>query len=81
MIEGQRHLSVLDVLSFMAAYCDTGHHLVVAKVRKRLAVNIQRPHRFHVEELYRVEVSDRFATAEHVDLEVDINSAQETIRI
>jgi hypothetical protein len=33
----------------MAADCDTDHYLVVAIVRKRLAVNKQRSHRFHME--------------------------------
>jgi hypothetical protein len=28
---------------------DTDHYLVVANVRERLAVNKQRPHRFHME--------------------------------
>jgi hypothetical protein len=31
-IDRQRHLSVLDVLSFRAADCDTDHYLVAAKV-------------------------------------------------
>jgi hypothetical protein len=66
---------------------------VVAKFRERLAVNKQRPHRFHVEglnfkklnkeqgkEKYRVEVSNRFAALEDLDAEVKINSASETIR-
>jgi hypothetical protein len=51
---------------------------VVAKVRRRLAVNKQRSHRFHVErfnlkklnevegkEQYHVEVSNRFGTMEN----------------
>jgi hypothetical protein len=42
-------LNVLDVQSYRAADCDTGHYLVVAKVKERLAVNKQRSHRFHVE--------------------------------
>jgi hypothetical protein len=34
---------------FRAAECDTDHYLVVANVEKRLTVNKQRSHRFHME--------------------------------
>jgi hypothetical protein len=34
---------------FKAADCDTGHYLVVAKVRERLAVSKQTMHRVHIE--------------------------------
>jgi hypothetical protein len=33
------HSSILDVRSFRAADCDTGHYLVIAKIRERLGVN------------------------------------------
>jgi hypothetical protein len=49
LVGRRRHSSVLDVRSFRAADCDTGHYLVVAKVRKRLAVNKQRSHRLRME--------------------------------
>jgi hypothetical protein len=39
LVDRRRHSSVLDVQSFRAADCDTDHYLVVAKVKKRLAVN------------------------------------------
>jgi hypothetical protein len=58
---------------------------VVAKVRERLAVNIQRSHRFHMErfslnelnqvegkENFCVEVSNRFAALEDLDAQVEI---------
>jgi hypothetical protein len=65
----------------------------VAKIRERLEVNKQGSYRFHVEMFnfkklnkverigkYHVEVSNRFATLEDLDAEVEINSAWETIR-
>jgi hypothetical protein len=42
LVDRRRHSNVLDVRSYRAADCDTGHCLVVAKVRERLAVNKQR---------------------------------------
>jgi hypothetical protein len=65
---------------------------VVAKVRERLAVNKQRSQRFDIErfslkklndvegkEQFRVEVSNRFAALEDLDIEVEINSAWESL--
>jgi hypothetical protein len=49
LIGRRHHSSVLDVQSFRAADCDSGHCLVVANVRDRLAVNKQRSHRVHME--------------------------------
>jgi hypothetical protein len=89
----RRHSSVLDVRSNRAADCDTDHYLELAKVRKRLAVNKQRSHRFHrgrfnlkmlndVEgkEQISVEVSSRCAALESLGTKVEINSAWEMIR-
>jgi hypothetical protein len=80
-------LIVLDVRSYRAADCDTVI-LVVAKVRKILAVNKQRSHKFNMErfnlkklnkvegeEEFRVEISNRFASLKDLDSEVEINSA------
>jgi hypothetical protein len=66
---------------------------VVAKVRERLALSKQTTHRSHMERLnlkklnevegkekYRVEMSNRFASLENLNAEVDINRAWETIR-
>jgi hypothetical protein len=66
---------------------------MVAKVRERLAVNKQTSHKFNMErfnlkklndvegkEKYHDEVSNRFAALEDLDIEVEINSAWETIR-
>jgi hypothetical protein len=68
-------------------------YLVVAKTRERLAVNKQGSHTFQMErfsrkksnevegkEMYRVEVSNRFAALEDLDAEVEINTIWETIR-
>ena len=41
LIDRRWHSSVLDVRSFRGADCDTDHYLVIAKVRKRLAVSKQ----------------------------------------
>jgi hypothetical protein len=92
LIDRRRHSSVLDVRSFRAADCDTDHYLAVAKVLERLAVHKQRSHRFHVEkfnlkelieakgkEKYRVEVSNRFAALEDLDVQMDNNSGWEMI--
>jgi hypothetical protein len=84
---------MLDVLSFEAADCDTGHYPVVAEVRERPAGNTQTVHRDHMErfnlnklnevegkEQYPVEISNRFAALGKLDTEVDVNKAWETIR-
>jgi hypothetical protein len=65
----------------------------VPEIRERLAVNKQRSQRFHMErfnlkrlneaeskEQYYVEDSNRFVALEHLDAEVEINSACEIIR-
>jgi hypothetical protein len=59
---------------------DIDHYLVVAKVKKRLAVSKQTIHRVHMErvslkklnevegeEPYRVEISNRFTVLENLD--------------
>jgi hypothetical protein len=92
LVDRRRNSSVLDVRSFKAADCDSDHYQVVAKVRKRLAVNKQRSQSFHMErfnlkklneiegkEQYCVEVSNRFAALEDLGADVEINSAWEII--
>jgi hypothetical protein len=39
LVDKRRLSNVLDVRSYRAADCDTGHYFVVAKVRERLAEN------------------------------------------
>jgi hypothetical protein len=93
LVDRRRHSNVLDVRTFRSADCDSDHYLVVAKVRERLAVNKQGSQRFDMErfnlkklnevegkEKFRVEVSNRFASLEDLDAEVEINIAWETIR-
>jgi hypothetical protein len=88
----RRQLSVLDVMSFRAADCDTDHYLVVAEDKETIAVNKQRSRRFHMEssnlsnlkdleckEKYRVEVSNRFAPLRELNSEVKMNSTWEKI--
>jgi hypothetical protein len=88
LVNRRRHLNVLDVRSFRAADCDSGHYLVVATVRERLAVNKLRSHSLHSKTSnlnnlndeegkgqFHVEVSNRFAAFEDLDTEVEINSA------
>jgi hypothetical protein len=41
LIDRRWHSSIIDVRSFRGADCDTDHHLVVPKVRERLAVRKQ----------------------------------------
>jgi hypothetical protein len=56
---------MLNIRTFRAADCDTDHYLVVAKIRKRLAVNKQGPQKFRMErfnlkKLNEVEVKQMF---------------------
>ena len=41
LIDRRWHSSILDVLNFREADCDTDHYVVVAKVRERLEVSKQ----------------------------------------
>jgi hypothetical protein len=66
----------------------TGSLMTGLRDRQRLTMNKQRSHRFHMEifnlkklneaegkEMYRAEVSNRFAALEDLDTEMEINSA------
>jgi len=46
LIDRRWHSSILDVLSFRGADCDTDRYLVAAKVRKRLTVSKQETQKF-----------------------------------
>jgi hypothetical protein len=93
LIDRRRQSIVLDVRSFRAADCDTGHYLVVAKAGERLAVGKQTKRRFGMEKLnlvklnevkckkqFRAEISNRFVALEKLDAEVDVNKAWDSIR-
>jgi hypothetical protein len=73
--------------------CDTDHSLLVAKVRERLAVNIQAAQKLDVEKFnlkklndlevrkeYHIKISNRFAALESLSDSKDINRAWENIK-
>jgi len=67
LIDRRWHSSVLDVRSFGGDDCDTGHYLVVAKVRERLAVSkraAQRSdgERFNLRKLNELEIRKQYQT-------------------
>jgi hypothetical protein len=93
LIDRRWHSSVLDVRSFRGADFDTDHHLVVAKVRERLAVRKQEAQKFdgekfnlrklndlEVRKQYRIEITNRLAALENVSYDEDINRAWESIK-
>jgi hypothetical protein len=93
LINRRRHSSILDVRSFRGADCDTGHYLVVAKVRERLAVskraahkigteifNVKKINEVVVKEQYQVSIINKFAALENLENSGDINGAWDNIR-
>jgi hypothetical protein len=52
LIDKRWHSSILEVLSFRGADCDTDHYLVIAKVRERLAKSKKATQKFDVERFY-----------------------------
>ena len=93
MIDRRWHFSILDILSFRAADCDTDHCLVVAKVRERLAENKQAPQRFggerfnfrklnelEVRKQHQIEITNRLAALENLRDGEDMNRAGENIK-
>ena len=87
------HSGILDVLSFRVADCDTDHYLVLAKVRKRLAVSKQVAHEFdgerfnlrklnelEVRKPYQTEITSRFVALGNLSDNEGINRVLENIK-
>jgi hypothetical protein len=75
LIDRRRNSSILDVRSFRAADCDSDHYLVVAKVRKRLAVSKRTTHRVHMErfnlkKLNEVEGKEQYRVEPQIGLQL-----------
>ena len=92
LIDRRRHSSILDVRSFRGADCDTNHYLVVAKLRERLAVHKQTAQKFDgerfnlrklnelgVKEKYQIEIRNRFATLENLNVEENVGETLKRI--
>jgi len=93
LIERRRHSSILDVRSFRRADCDTDHYLVVVKLRERLAVRKQAAQKFEgerfnlgklkeleVKEKYHIEITNRSAALENLNVDEDVNRVWENIK-
>ena len=79
--------------SFRGADCDTDHHLVIAKVKERLAVGNQAAQRFErqrfklrkfnepeVRKQYQTEITNRFAALENLNNDEDVNRTWQNIK-
>jgi hypothetical protein len=65
LIDRRRHSNTLDVRSLRGAECDSGHYLVVAKFRKRLAMSKRMGkkkdvERFNLKQLNEEEVKEQY---------------------
>jgi len=92
VIDRRWHSSMLDVRSFRGADCPTDQYVVVAKVRGRLAVSKQVAQNFDGERLnirklnelavrrhYQIEITNRFAALQNLNVREDIYKAWENI--
>jgi len=93
LIDRRWHSSILGVRSFRRADCDTDHYLVVAKLRESLAVRKQAAQKFEgerfnleklkeleVKEKYQIEIKNRFAALENLNVDEDVNRVWENIK-
>ena len=73
--------------------CDTDQNLVVAKLRERLAVrkqaaqkfegewfNLRKLKKLEVKENYQIEITNRFAALENLNVDEDVNRVWENIK-
>jgi hypothetical protein len=58
LTEWRWHTSIIDVLSFRGAECNTDHYVVVAKVKEKLVVSKQAAQEFDVEILNNRQLSE-----------------------
>jgi hypothetical protein len=93
LIDRRQHSSILDVIFFRWADCDSDHYyLVVAKVRERLVVsnrmvkkmdverfNLKQLNEEETKEQYQVTLKNKFAALENLDDDEDINRAWDII--
>jgi len=93
LIDRRWYSNVLDVRSFWGAECDTDHYLVIAEVRKRLAVRKQAAQRLvrqrfklsklndlEVRKEYQIDIKNRFAALDNMNEEEDVNRTWENIK-
>ena len=93
LIDRRRHSSILYIRSFRRADCDTDQSLVIAKVRERLAVSKQAAQKFdgerfnlrklnelNVKKKYQIEITNKFAALENLNVDEDVNRAWENIK-
>jgi hypothetical protein len=87
LIDSRWNSGILDVRSFKGADCDTGHYLVIANVRERLAVSKQETQkfdaeRFNLRKLHELDGGKniRFTTLENLNDSEDIHRAWENIK-